>query len=186
MRIRPGFMHLNRKSEKSSGGFSLIEAIIGMGVVGIMITALYSAFTTGFRTEQLDREDIRATQLLIEKMDQLRVISWEQLTDPSITPTNFDASFNPDETPVLRGRGLLNNPGLGLGATNGVAKGLQKYQSLVYNGTVNITDAPNDTTYSSDMKQVTVTVQWKAQSGMERTRTFTTFVARYGMQNYHY
>ena len=179
-------MDLKRQGLKKSSGFSLIEAVIGMGVVGIMITALYSALTTGFRTEQLDREDIRATQLLIEKMDQLRVISWEQLLDPDVTPTTFDASFNPDETPALRGRGFLNVPGLGLGATNAVAKGLQKYQSLVYYGTVNITDAPNDTTYSSDMKQVTVTVQWKAQSGMTRTRSFTTFVARYGMQNYHY
>jgi len=176
-------MHLNRKSEKNSGGFSLIEAIIGMAVVGIMITALYSALTTGFTTEQLDREDIRATQLLIEKMDQLRVISWEQLTDPSITPTTFEASFNPDETPVLRQRIRI---GAGAASTNGVAKGLTKYQSLVYNGTVDIADAPNDTTYSSDMKQVTVTVQWKTLSGMIRTRRFTTFVARYGMQNYKY
>src|SRR5437667_12123698 len=125
-------MHLNRKNEKNSGGFSLIEAIIGMAVVGIMITALYSALTTGFTTEQLDREDIRATQLLIEKMDQLRVISWEQLTDPSVTPTTFDASFNPDETPALRSRLKLGlAAGLGAASTNAVANGLSKYQSLV-------------------------------------------------------
>jgi len=179
-------MHLNRPREKTSGGFLLIEAIVGMAVVGLLIAALYSALTSGFRTEQLDREDIRATQLLIEKMDELRVISWEQLLDPSITPTNFDASFNPDETPALRQRNFLNMPALGLGATNAVAKGLQKYQSLVYYGTVDIVDSPNDTTYSSDMKQVTVTLKWKAQSGMTRTRSFTTFVARYGMQNYKY
>ena len=181
------FMHLNQRSEKNSGGFSLIEAIIGMGVVGIMITALYSALTTGFQTEQLDREDIRATQLLIEKMDQLRVISWEQLTDPSVTPTTFDASFNPDETPALRTRLSITLPvGLGVASTNAVANGLSKYQSLVYYGTIDIADAPNDATYSTDIKQVTVTVQWKTISGMSRSRSFTTFVARYGVQNYKY
>src|SRR5438445_13608369 len=128
-------MHLNRRNEKSRGGFTLMEAVIGMGVVGILITALYSALATGFRTEQLDREDIRATQLLIEKMDQLRVISWEQLTDPTITPATFDASFNPDETAVLR-----RPMGLAVGAasTNGLANVLSKYQSLVYYGTVDI------------------------------------------------
>jgi len=176
-------MHLNRKSEKNSGGFSLIEAIIGMAVVGIMITALYSALTTGFTTEQLDREDIRATQLLIEKMDQLRVISWDQLSDPSITPTTFDASFNPDETPVLRQKVRVR---LSAASMNGVAKGLTKYTTLVYYGKVEVADAPNDTSYSSDMKQVTVTIEWKTLSGMKRTRSFTTFVARYGMQNYAY
>src|SRR4051812_33789584 len=138
-------MHLNRSREKKSGGFSLVEAIVGMAVVGVLITALYFALTSGFRTEKLDRENIRATQLLIEKMDQLRVISWEELTDPTITPTNFDAAFNPEETPALRPRIRV---GLGLGLTNAVASavanvaanGPNKYQTLVYNGTVQISD----------------------------------------------
>ena len=183
-------MHVRQNSETNQSGFSLLEAIIGMAVIGILITALYSALSSGFATEQLDREDFRATQIMIEKMDQLRVISWEELLDPTITPTSFDASFNPDETPALRKRnlplGLANGLGLGLGATNAVDNGHNKYQSLVYSGTLEISDAPADTTYSADMRQVKVTLQWKTLSGMKRTRSFTTFVARYGIQNYKY
>ena len=153
-----------------------------MAIVGILIVALYSALTAGFKTEQLDREDIRATQLLIEKMDQLRVISWDQLTNVAVVPTSFTATFNPDDTPTLRKRGYLSLSA----STNAVIATDKSSENLVYAGAVTIADAPNDTSYSADMKQITVTLQWKALSGMRRSRSFTTFVARYGMQNYKY
>ena len=41
-------MQVNRISEKKSDGFSLIEAVVGMAVVGVMIMALYSALTLAY------------------------------------------------------------------------------------------------------------------------------------------
>src|SRR5437867_13036535 len=100
-------MHLRPKRDRCARGFALAEAVVGVGVVGMLVAALYTAVTTGFTTEQLDREDLRATQILIEKMDQLRVISWEQLLDSTVVPNSFVATFNPDDTPVLRRRLFL-------------------------------------------------------------------------------
>jgi prepilin-type N-terminal cleavage/methylation domain-containing protein len=169
------------KGDKA-GGFSLVETLIGMVVVGIMVTALYAALTTGFKTEQWNREDLRATQILVEKMDQLRVISWDQLADPAVVPREFKVTLNPDDTPTLRGRAMGTNYGLTIAAQTAAGT----YQGLVYSGTVSIADPPNDTAYTAEMKQVTVALNWKSASGMPRSRSFTTFVSKYGMQNYKY
>ena len=174
-------MFIPPSKDSRVGGFSLIETLIGMVVIGIMVTALYAAITSGFKTEQWNREDLRATQILIEKMDQLRVISWDQLADPAVVPRTFEVTLNPDETPTLRGRSTNNN-----GFAVAILTPAGKYQGLVYSGTVSITDPPNDTAYTAEMKQVTVALNWKSGSGMPRSRSFTTFVSRYGMQNYKY
>jgi prepilin-type N-terminal cleavage/methylation domain-containing protein len=173
------FQSYKRRNE---GGFSLIESVIGMLVVGILITGLYGVITSGFRTEQWNREDLRATQILIEKMDQLRVISWEDLNDASVVPRTFQAALNPEETASLRTRVIS----IGGVLTNTIVVGPRSDRALLFTGTVEVLDAPNDTAYSSEMKQVRVTVNWTSAAGMPRSRSFTTFVARYGMQNYQY
>jgi type II secretory pathway pseudopilin PulG len=169
------------RSQKRAG-FSIIENVIGMLVVGILVTALYGVISNGMRTEQWNREDLRATQVLIEKMDQLRVISWDQLVDATIVPRTFEATLNPEETPALRVR-LISGGG---GVTNKVVVNGPDKGSMIFLGTLLVTDAPAGTTYSSEMKQVTVTLNWTSASGQPRSRSFTTFVARYGMQNYKY
>jgi Tfp pilus assembly protein PilV len=170
-----------RRSQKR-GGFSIIENVIGMLVVGILVTALYGVISNGMRTEQWNREDLRATQLLIEKMDQLRVINWDQLADTNAVPRTFEARLNPEETPALRARVIS----IGGALTNMVMNTTDGSKSLVYSGSILVTNAPAGTTYSSEMKQVTVTLNWTSAAGLPRTRSFTTFVARYGMQNYRY
>jgi prepilin-type N-terminal cleavage/methylation domain-containing protein len=172
-----------RKSASSrASGFSLVENIIGMVVIGIMVVALYAALTSGFNVEKLNREDLRATQLLIEKMDQLRVISWDQLLDPTIVPRTFQATFNPDETVALRTR----PHDMPSASTNGLAKKASG-ASIVYSGSLSITDPVNDTVgYTNEIKVVTVSLDWKSATGRPRSRSFTTYIARYGMQNYRY
>src|SRR5262245_12305022 len=149
--------------------FSLVETVVGMLIVGILTLSIYAALTTGFNTVRLAREDHRATQIMVQIMDQLRVVGWSQLTNGVSVPVEFVESFDPEKTVVVNG---ALNP--------------QKGMRLGFYTTIDITDAPNDTTYSTDMKQVTVNVAWKSLSGMNRSRSFTTFIARYGLQNYSY
>src|SRR2546422_288033 len=74
------FMRMPRELISSRGGFTLIETVVGMGVIGVMVVSLYAALTSGVRTVQLAREDQRATQILVESMDQIRLFSWDQIT----------------------------------------------------------------------------------------------------------
>jgi uncharacterized protein (TIGR02598 family) len=148
--------------------FSLIEAVIGMLIVSILTLSIYAALTTGFNTVRLAREDQRATQVLVQVMDQLRTVSWNSLTNGTSLPAYTLESFDPEKA-IKLGKGVSN--------TN----------ALINHGyftTITVNNATNDTTYSSNMKQITVNVTWTSLSGMRRSRDFTTYVARYGIHNY--
>lgn len=137
--------------------FSIIEVTVGMGVVGTSMAALFSGFTTGFFTMQMARENLRATQIMLEKTETLRLYSWEQINTPGFIPAAFTNSYDP----------------------NAQNKGVN------YAGTLTVANAPISSSYSNNMKQVTVTVNWTTGS-LNRSRSLTTYVARNGLQSYIY
>jgi type II secretory pathway pseudopilin PulG len=137
--------------------FSLVEVTVGMGVVGMSVAALFSGFTSGFFTIQMARENLRATQIMLEKMETIRLYSWDQINAPNFIPSGFTNYYDPNSS------------------KKGVA----------YIGLMIITNAPVTSTYSNDMKQITVRVAWQT-GGINRTREFTTYVARNGLQGYIY
>jgi type II secretory pathway pseudopilin PulG len=149
---------IKRIGQKLSG-FSLVEATIGMGIVGTTIATLFSGFTSGFFTMQMARENLRATQIMLERVETIRLYSWEQITTPEyITPT-FTAPYDPE-------------------APSG-------QQGLVYSGTIELSDAGIPSSYAADMKKVVVRVNWKT-GRLQRTREFTSYISRFGMQDYVY
>ena len=50
-------------------GFTLVEVMMAVGVLGIMLVGLYGGLGYGFKQIQLAREDERATQILAERME---------------------------------------------------------------------------------------------------------------------
>jgi len=138
------------------GGFSLIEAAIGMAVVGIVCVALYSGLTSGLATVRLSRQNERATQIMTEKLDTIRLYSWDKITTPNYIPTNFTKLYDP-----------------------------KNQDGITYNGSVTIGKVPIETPYSTNMRLVTVTLEWKT-GALSRQRSMTTMVAKDGMQNYIY
>lgn len=140
--------------------FSLFEATMAMAVMGICSLALFSGFTSGFFNIQLARENSRATQIMLEKTETLRLYNWDQINTPGFIPTNFAAKYDP------------NAP--------------QGSQGLTYNGTLTIGPAPLlSTSYSNNVRLVVVSLAWKT-GGINRNREFTTYVARNGLQTYIY
>ena len=55
----------------------------------------------------------------------------------------------------------------------------------IYYGTIAITNPPMSTPYTNDLKWVVVNITWTSMN-MPRQRTISTFVSRYGLQNYIY
>src|SRR5687767_8790549 len=147
-------LHSAAKSHRT-GAFSLVEATIAMGVLGLVLSILYNGITVGFFTVRMGRENLRATQIMLEKAETLRLYNWAQITNRTYIKTNFTEPFDPNST---SGKGC------------------------VYSGTIEIEPADLDTDYSGDMKRVTIKVNWKT-GGLNRTREFRSFVSRYGMQD---
>ena len=140
------------------GGFTLVEVVIACALVGIMCLAFMGSFSVCFQNIQLDRENSRATQILLEKTELLRIYNWDQVVGNDtnvVIPLTFTSPYYPD----------TNNGGFN------------------YSGFVSITNAPISEAYSNDMRFVTISLTWTS-GGVQRSRTMSSYVSRYGLQNY--
>ena len=153
MKIR--LANVNKPAKR---GFGLTESLIGVVIMGMVFVALYAGMATGFQSVRAARENLRATQILLEKFETLRLYNWDQITTNGFLPPTFTNRYAPSQA----------------------SKGVE------YVGRVTITtNMPAGMTepYIEDMRMVTIRLQW-GSSGIPRTRTFTNFVAKYGLQTY--
>src|SRR5881394_700051 len=73
--------------------FTLIEVLFSVVIVGILIVAMYSALANSIPMIRSCQENERATQIMSEKLDTIRLYSWTQITNLNyFLPTNFLAS----------------------------------------------------------------------------------------------
>ena len=148
-------------STKTQAASTLMEVLAAVTILGICAAGLMGALAGGFRTVQLARENQRATQILMEQAEMVRLYSWDQINTPGVVPTNFPAAFDPQ-------------------ATGGNA--------LTYTCKVAIANVPSSvfsTSYSTNMRKVTLILNWTSKS-LPRSRTNCTLVAKDGFQNYAY
>jgi len=136
--------------------FTLVEVMVGMMILAVGIASLYLGLSQGFAVIQTARENLRATQILQEKMETIRLFDWNQITTgPS--RTNFTASFYPL-------------------ATSGS-------QGIAYTGTRIITNAPVTESYSNDLRLIIFQLTWTS-GDVQRQREMRTLVSQYGLHNY--
>jgi len=140
-------------------GFTLVDVTFGIAISALLFMTLYLGFAQGFAVIQLARENLRATQILQEKMETTWLYTWDQINTPGFIPTSFQSSFYP--------------------------AGPQSGKGIIYQGTMAVTDAPVAESYGGSLKQVVVQVNWVSGS-VRRQRQMTTLVSRYGLHNYIY
>ena len=133
--------------------------MIGCAILGIMVVSLFGGISFGFSTITLARQNLRATQIALEKMEIVRMYSWEQVNSNGFVPTTFTAPFFPTTSAYN---------------TNG---------GVTYYGTILITNVSLATTYSNDMRRVLVTLNWTNRN-VPQTLEMTTYISQYGMQRY--
>lgn len=150
---------ISSRIRQSLAAFSLVEVTVGMGVMGTVVGALLTGITGGFFTMRMARENLRATQIILEKVETIRLYSWDQINQPGFIPSTFFATYDPN------------------GGTNA--------QGLTYTGSLTVTNAPITSSYSNDMKMVIVRLNWKT-GNIDRSREFTSYISRYGLQDYIY
>jgi prepilin-type N-terminal cleavage/methylation domain-containing protein len=148
----------NHRKSGCRGGFTLLEVMIGVVLMGIMFVSLYVGFTSGFAIIQLARENLRATQILQEKTETLRLLTWEQLSEME---TEMSEPFYSVESNLESG--------------------------LTYNLRVTIpSQSPvTDAVYAPDIRLVRVEARWTS-GGSERRRSMTTYASRHGLHRYRY
>jgi hypothetical protein len=145
------------KLQRVNQAYTLAEVMVAVGVFVVMVLALYMGFAASFSVIQSARENLRATQILMQRMETVRLYTWNQLTNSTYVKPTFTDSYSP------------------LGVT---FHGSVAVTSPTHLGSP---------TYVNNMKLVTVTVIWTnavGGAGVEHRREMVTQVAQFGLQNY--
>lgn len=149
----------HRTRESCSGAWTLVEAVIAVGLLSFSLVSLYTGLAQGFGYLRETRESLRATQILQGKMEALRLYTWSQVNG-GVFPLSFTNYTRPNMTQASD-------------------------RGVTYVGSVTITDPPIPESYSHDLKEVTIRLDWISDSRPHH-KQLTTFVSHYGMQNYIY
>jgi len=139
--------------------------LVAAAILGFVATTLYGAFAAGFCVIQSTRENLRATQIMVQKMEAIRLLTWSQTGDTNYLKPIFFEAYDP----------------LGAKTNSGGAK----YTGYVQASVPAAGDLPE--AYRTNMRTITVTLYWTNYNGAKaivHRRDMQTRVARNGMQNY--
>jgi Tfp pilus assembly protein PilV len=148
---------------RTEAAFNLPEVVIALVIIFTLLVALYAAFNAGFAVMKSARESLRATQILVQRAEVIRLYNWSQLRDPNkyLKPT-FVEYYDP--------------LGIADGKYGVMYVGTMKTNAVYFTGT----------SYATNMRAVTISVYWTNQIGKNKitmSRHLDTVQARYGIQN---
>jgi type II secretory pathway pseudopilin PulG len=129
-------------------------------IAGIMLPSLFTGLASSFSTMQATRENLRATQIIVQRMEALRLAPYTTLQNPAAYPTNSTEYYSPS------------------GQASG--KGGTPY-TVTYNWASGPSSLPPS--YRTNMLLVTVTASWNSGK-VPHTRSMQSYVTRYGVQRY--
>lgn len=138
-------------------GFTLVEALVSMCIVGIGAGSLCTGILFAFRVQENAHEELRAAEIIEEKFEYIRLLNWDQVSAKEHVPASFKETYS------------TGSPGV----------------ELTYDGSIQIHDPKLVESYSDGLMLVTIDLKWKSGSSWKSARG-QTFVSQYGLQNYTY
>jgi Tfp pilus assembly protein PilV len=167
-----GFQHVGlkgngsgKRSGRDAAAFTFPEVLCAAMLIGVAMATIFLSLGQGYTFTQENSCNIRATQILNQQLETIRLYTWDQITNGSYIATAFTNYYYPN------------------GDSNGNV-------GITFTGTLNIANASLTENYSNYLRQVTVTINWNPGSnwttGFQHQLQGSTFVCQYGMQNYIY
>ncbi len=152
------FSTQSRTSPPLQSAYTLVEVLVAVVILAITGSAFYAALSFGFTLMDATREELRATQILTQKSEAIRLCNWDELSNFSFSDT-YDPLGGTSKGTVYSGTVTTNTPSA----------------------------ITNTAGYTPNMRLVTINLYWTNYNKGQRivqNRTFRTHVARYGIQNY--
>jgi prepilin-type N-terminal cleavage/methylation domain-containing protein len=146
---------------RGSRGFTLLETLMSLPLMAIAFAALYSCFGWGFGIVGLERENLRASQIMIKQLERIRISSYDLLTNTVYNPSTFTDYFDPTDQ---------SSGGGGSTYTGSFTA------SLPASGTL-----PDS--YRTNMLLITVGITWHSYNH-QHTNWMQSLVAMNGMETY--
>ena len=145
---------------KKANGTTLVDVIMSVAIIAIMCTGLVGALTYGFFTMGMARENQRATQVLLETVETIRLYNWDQVNSNGFIPSTFTGVYDP-QAPTGQ-------------------------QGITYYGRINTATANvGSSNVNSRLRLMTVTLNW-TNRGIAHSRTNCTLIGQDGIQLYVY
>lgn len=141
---------------------TLMEVVMATGIIAITGAGVISSINYGLCIMRIARENQRATQVMLEKLEAIRLYNWTQVTNTGFVPSTFTASYDP---------------------TSSTALGTTYYGTMSVTVPAFIGTTPN---YSANLRQFNVSLAWTNANGLSHVRSLSTYVAQNGVQNYVY
>ena len=63
------------RGPQAETGYTFAEVLVGVTILGFVAASLYSAFSAGLGVIQATRENLRATQILVQKTEAIRLLA---------------------------------------------------------------------------------------------------------------
>jgi hypothetical protein len=135
-----------------------VEVLVAVLILTTISMAFYIGLSQCFSVVKTSREEVRATQIMAQKLEGIRLCTWSELTN-----FTFKEPYDPT------------------GVTNSSS-------GVYYYGTVQLSPAtaiPNTVSYLNNMYLVSVNLTWTNNNGAGVfNRQMQTHYARYGLQSY--
>ena len=152
-------MKIQLSKKRGLEAATISEIVVSVLIVTIGAAALMGCFRYAFFITDISQQQQRATQVMLERAEAIRLCSWDQVRSNGFIPLTYSEYYDP--TAAVGSQGVL------------------------YSGTAKVSAFPYNTSYSNDMRQLTLTLTWKTGK-VTHNRTNITYIAKDGIQNYVY
>jgi len=154
----------DQRTRRRQHAATLLEVTFSVAIICLLFVSLYGGMARGFAFTELARENLRGTQIILERAEGLRLYNWDQLVYSNVIPCAFTNFYDPL-------------------AANTESQGIAYYGTMVVADLdPNLISAPS---YATNMRMVTISITW-TNAQVPHTRTVVTYVAKNGVQNYVY
>jgi len=154
--------------------FSLVEALVGTMVIGVLFITMYSGISMSFGVIMSARENLRATQIMLDRTEEFRIYKYSFVTNPGSYPSTWSEPYFP------------TNQNYGVSDLNTATNLNNNTGGFLYYGTLTVSQNTTftDTAYMGDLMMIKVELRWTNTA--PRYRTMSTIYSHYGMQGYLY
>src|SRR4051795_12092838 len=139
-----------RCGKRKAGGTSMVDVVVAVAIIAITCIGLVGSLSYGFFTMGMTRENQRATQILLETVETIRLYNWDQVNSNGFIPSTFTGVYDP-QAPVGQ-------------------------QGLTFYGTIATNSANIGATINSNLMVMTVVLNWTNR--VPHHRTNVTYIAK--------
>jgi len=170
------FKQVRKNKWLPDSGFTLIEAMVAIVIIGAVVAAQASLLVLGAKAQTRLSAQRLASSILQSEMETLQTSPWDDLMmTPARNPTDPPIALCPLGNNTLRSSAQIVRP-QSIKRQDDITFVITRKVEWTGNGAEVACDVvPND---RADTKTLTVTIAWTAE-GLDRTRTGTVILSRY-------